>query len=187
MDEGDWEQQMLFGKTELPIPDLASLGHGHISLSQLRQFWPGNAVREYFKFAFVRNPYDRFISTYFFLRRSVREPMNDLDKMKMMLSSPRLNCRVLMVPQYRLLVNDKGECGMDFTGKFEQLQSEYDKICSHLGLSSSNLEKKNASDHGMYKTSFDLELWEMVTEFYRQDFEFFDYKIEPFDASAGLK
>ena len=33
---GDWEQQDLFAKRRIPIPAIARLQHGHVSVNQLR-------------------------------------------------------------------------------------------------------------------------------------------------------
>ncbi len=60
-----WEQQMLFGRDVMPVPALAAIGHGHISAKQLKPHIPEEMWSDYFKFAFVRNPYDRFISSFF--------------------------------------------------------------------------------------------------------------------------
>ena len=65
-DEDDWEQQVLYGEQALPIPEIARLKHGHISAEQIRPHLDDAIWNEYFKFAFVRNPFDRFVSTCFF-------------------------------------------------------------------------------------------------------------------------
>ena len=69
MEEGDWEQQMLFGKQALPIPELAALGHGHLSVAEVQPHLPAEQWHGYTKIAFVRNPYDRFILVCAFLNR----------------------------------------------------------------------------------------------------------------------
>ena len=43
--------------------------HGHISLQQVRPFLGEEAFASYFKFAFVRNPFDRFVSYCAFMTR----------------------------------------------------------------------------------------------------------------------
>jgi len=66
LDEGDWEQQALFGKQSIPAPGIAAIGHGHISWRQLRAQLPAQIWSSYFKFGFVRNPFDRYVSSCFF-------------------------------------------------------------------------------------------------------------------------
>ena len=58
----DMEQARLFVEKQFPIPELAQLGHGHLSFEQVRPFLGEEVFQNYLKFAFVRNPFDRFIS-----------------------------------------------------------------------------------------------------------------------------
>src|SRR3954468_8542756 len=67
----DMEQVGLFVQRSLPIPDLARIGHGHISLAQLRPYMKPDDFKAFFKFAFVRNPFDRFVSYASFITREV--------------------------------------------------------------------------------------------------------------------
>ena len=60
----DWQQQALTGTLRLPIPELARVGHGHISLRQVQAHLPSEIWRRYFKFAMVRNPYERYVSAH---------------------------------------------------------------------------------------------------------------------------
>ena len=55
----DIEQVGLFVDKRFPMPELAQLEHGHISLQQLRAHLPPEQFDSFFKFAFVRNPFDR--------------------------------------------------------------------------------------------------------------------------------
>ncbi|MYH69651.1 MAG: sulfotransferase family protein, partial [Gammaproteobacteria bacterium] len=64
--DNDWEQQALFGKQSIPVPGIATIGHGHVSFQQLRKNLPAQTWSSYFKFGFVRNPFDRFVSTCLF-------------------------------------------------------------------------------------------------------------------------
>ena len=62
MGPDDMEQARLFIEKQFPIPELARLGHGHLSFQDVRPHLGEEAFASYFKFAFVRNPFDRFIS-----------------------------------------------------------------------------------------------------------------------------
>ena len=60
--EYDWEQCGLFEQKRFPVPALAAIGHGHISCQQLQPFLFPEVWQRYRKFAFVRNPFQRFRS-----------------------------------------------------------------------------------------------------------------------------
>ena len=65
----DIEQVGLFVQKQFPIPDLAQLQHGHLSLEQVRPYLSPETFKACFKFAFVRNPFDRFVSYCAFITR----------------------------------------------------------------------------------------------------------------------
>jgi hypothetical protein len=176
---GDWEQQLLFGQQSLPIPDLASLGHGHISVTQLRPHLPSETWDSYFKFGFVRNPFDRFISTCFFLnRKNPQFNRNPVLFMKRALTVERFRERILVRPQAQLLTDENEEVAVDFVGRYENLQRSVDEIFERLNLRSTDLPKKNTSKHDAYTTYYDYELKEMVGKFYEEDLRVFDYGFE---------
>ena len=172
--EGDWEQQTLFGQQFLPMPELAALGHGHISAQQLKPHLAPDVWETYFKFAFVRNPFDRFVSTCFFLNRGTPNFENSaLSFMKAALGRPRFRGRVLVKPQADLLTDDLGGIAMDFVGRYETLQASFDEICERIGIPSSNLPRKNVSEHRSYDQYYDEALKQQVADFYRDDLRLF--------------
>ena len=103
-DENDWEQQVLYGEQYLPIPEIARVQHGHISAEQIRPHLDDNVWDNYFKFAFVRNPFDRFVSTCFFMNRD-NPAFADLAVrfMKDRIQRDRFRNRVLVRPQHQQL------------------------------------------------------------------------------------
>lgn len=172
----DWEQQVLFGEQFLPIPQLARLHHGHISAQEIRPHLEAEIWDTYFKFAFVRNPFDRFVSCCFFLNR---EDPNFEDTavafMKERLQRTRFQQRVLVRPQYRQLCTADGEIALDYVGRYEDLQESYNTICERVGLPVSELSKKNSSEHSGYTRYYDDDLRHRVAEFYKEDLRIFSY------------
>ncbi len=83
------------------------------------------------------------------------------------------------MPQARLLTDFDGSVGIDFIGRYEDLQQTYDEICSRIGISSTHLERRNPSEHKAYTEYYDDELRDMVAEFYDEDLRTFDYSFEP--------
>lgn len=176
MGEGDWEQQVLFGKSALPIPKIARMQHGHITAREIRPHLDSEIWDEYFKFAIVRNPFDRFVSVCYFLNRDNDAfSRNALPWMKNALSRPRFRERVLVRPQMEQLSDTDGDLAVDYIGRYESLQASLDEVMSRLGLPPAELEQKNSSEHASYQDCYDAELKAMVGEMYAQDIEGFDY------------
>ena len=95
--------------------------------------------------------------------------------MKSTLSQKNFNKIVLFKPQYDFLINEDRQLRMDFIGRFEQLQSDFDYICHQIGIPSCSLEHINASARLPTKVVYDSELKEMVYHYYKKDFEWFGY------------
>ena len=70
MVDGDIEQVGLFADKRFPFEELAAARHGHLGLAQVRPFLGEEVFASYFKFAFVRNPFDRFVSYCAFMTRA---------------------------------------------------------------------------------------------------------------------
>ena len=174
--EDDWEQQALFGKQSIPVPEVAAIGHGHVSFQQINACLPVETLSSYFKFGFVRNPFDRFVSTCFFLNRhNQRFVGNEVEFMRQAINKVRFRQRVLARPQYRLLTDEHDRLMMDYVGRYETLQESFDEICRQTGLTPSILSRKNASQHQRYECYYDASLKELVVGYYRKDFQFFGY------------
>ena len=177
--EDDWEQQTLFGKQYLPIAELANLGHGHISVRQLLPHLPDDTWNSYFKFGFVRNPYDRFVSTCFFLNRENPEFRKSAVKfMKNALNVERFRQRMLVKPQNQQLVDDDGNIALDTVGRYENLQESYDEICTRIGIPTTELGRKNPSSHDAYSEYYDEELKDRVASYYADDLRIFSYDFD---------
>lgn len=175
--EDDWEQQVLFGEQAIPIPEIAAIKHGHVSVKELQAVLPAETWNSYFRFAIVRNPFDRFVSTCAFLnRQNPRFKANPLLWMKMALGRPAFRARILVVPQSELLAASDGSLGVDYVGRYEALQPSMNAVFEKLGLPAIDLAVRNASDHAHYRQYYDDHLRDLVTEFYQADLHCFNYR-----------
>jgi len=175
----DWEQQSLCGTTFLPIPPLKAIGHGHLSVQQVKPHLPKEMWDEYFKFGFVRNPFDRFVSAYFFLTRLHRvQGQDDTAGMKAFLQMEQFQRMIHAVPQSLLITDREGAIALDYVGRYENLQQGCDHICSTIGVPPEPLMRKNTSEHAAYNTYYDDELRTAVAKFYRGDFNLLEYDFD---------
>ena len=173
----DLEQVGLFVNKRFPFEELAKMQHGHISLQQVRPFLGEEAFASYFKFAFVRNPFDRFVSYCAFVTRE-----NDLFAknpravMRHILFELRPVQHLLFWPQHTFVVDEEGRLLADQVGRVEDMQVSYDAICAHIGIPSTQLGQVNSSRRGSYRDYYDQQLIDGVTDLYRRDLELFGYQ-----------
>lgn len=175
----DVEQVGLFVQKRMPYADIAAIGHGHISLAQIRPVIGEEMFGRYLKFAFVRNPFDRFVSYCAFMTREdgafLRNPK---DVMRYFLFEDRPLDHLLFQPQHTLVTDAEGRLLTDVVGRVEEMQASYDAIAARLGIPSAALEKVNSSRRDDYRGYYDAELVEGVAEIYRRDLDLFGYDFE---------
>ena len=180
---GDWQQEGLRMRVRSPLPALAGIGHGHVTLRQARRHLPEALGGTYFKFAFTRNPHDRFVSACAMLNaRNTGYAGNETAVMKRTLAGLQGAVKhadfqklVLVRPQTGLLVDEDGRIGMDFIGRYETLQDSFAEACRRIGIPVQRLAVVNATVHRPWEDYYDDELRRLVTRFYRRDFETLGY------------
>ena len=177
MGPDDMEQARLFVEKAFPIPELASIGHGHLSFEQVRPFIGEEAFRSYLKFAFVRNPFDRFISYCAFV--TSRDGSFERDPKRVMrhllFVAPPHN-HIIFQPQHKFLVGPDGSLQTDMLGKVETMQQSYDEIAARLGIETTPLDHANRSRRSDYREYYDQELIDGVAKIYARDIELFGYE-----------
>jgi hypothetical protein len=176
----DVEQVRLFVEKRFPWADLAAIQHGHLSLRQVRPYLGEDAFGSYFKFAFVRNPFDRFISyCAFMLRGGEVFQQQPQDVMRHFLLEAPPEQHILFQPQAALLTGDDGKTLVaDGIGHVEDMQGSYDAICARIGIPSRLLDRVNGSRHGDYRLYYDQALIDAVSVRYAQDLDLFGYNFE---------
>lgn len=176
MGDGDMEQARLFVEKSFPIPEIARMGHGHISFAEIRPFLGEDKFANYFKFAFVRNPFDRFISYCAFA--TSREGSFERDPQRVMrhfLFTAPPHQHIIFRPQHLFLTDRDGSLLADMLGKVEEMQASYDAVCARIGIPSTPLDHANRSRRSNYRDYYDQELIDGVAKIYARDLELFGY------------
>jgi hypothetical protein len=172
----DLEQVGLFVKKHFPIPELAQLQHGHLSLQQIRPYLRSEEWDAFFKFAFVRNPFDRFVSYCAFMTRDSGQFEHDPKAvMHRMLEKPPLQ-HILFQPQHLLVTDAEGQLLADYVGRVEEMQRSYDEICERIGIPTAELERVNSSKRNDYRDYYDQPLIDGVANLYARDLLLFGYQ-----------
>ena len=87
----------------------------------------------YFKFGFVRDPWDRAVSTYKYLRIGGEFKRFACDILPNSLSKSAY-FGYFVRPQHAFLYDRNGECLVDFVGRFERLEQDFEIVSDRLEL-----------------------------------------------------
>ena len=136
-----------------------------------------------FSFAFVRNPWDKVVSHYSYRYKTNQTGLADeeidfnhwvklayLKKDTKYYDNPKM-----FMPQKDWISDESGEILVNFVGRFESFESDFNKICAKLDVSS-NLPHLKKSNRSHYKNYYNQESTEIVRNFFRKDIEHFGYK-----------
>jgi hypothetical protein len=162
----------------------------HRSIASLRMAFSADEYRRMFKFTFVRNPWDRLVSTFFYLRAGGQGeedrawadrlglPGMDFRSFVMeVLSEEMLGRAYHFRPQAQFvtLAPDR-PVEMDFVGRFETLARDFEHIRDRLGIEAA-LPARNRGNArpASYREAFDDETRLKAGRLYARDAALFGY------------
>ena len=166
----------------------------HFTCARYATFDRG-AFDRYFKFGFVRNPWDRLLSAFSQLRASPQRSHSsdpavwsranlaryeNFEEFVLSLRDPRIRRRIMSHGHFRRQLNwlslpGSGRSAMDFVGRFESLASDFNAIAERLSLDAT-LPVIGASSHPPYRQAYSPAMRDLAANLYRADIEAFNYE-----------
>ena len=131
----------------------------------------------YYKFCFIRDPYDRIVSAWNHVNRfnipfknflNLKDTCNDVEYMHM------------FMPQYRSMINEKAKKYIDYVGYFENFDNDFEKILNNIGIVNilhNKHNKLNVRNHKKFYSYYDQETLDKVNILMNEDFKNLDYKM----------
>ena len=145
----------------------------------------------YWKFGFVRNPWDRLYSAYRYLdgggwneddaafRANALAGITSFEQFLMEWLTPaRLNSHVHFWPQSRFICDHRGKLLLDYCARFETIAEDYSQIAATLNIDS-ELASTNASkvQHD-YRDAYTPAMKAKLAELYARDIELLGYEFD---------
>jgi len=198
--------------------DLLRFQHIHAGRAKKIFLQRKDNYTEFFNFSFVRNPWERLVSVYYYdhytnlglgrkskknacfadyIKRSVPKNINSKhDKDNLLfgtMSKTAPEKAYLRFTDNFWLFDDNDNMLMDFVGRFENLQNDFDIVCDKLKIPRGSLKKLRAcgnndscpwhKERGIsipkyehYTTYYDDETLEIVNCLVQKDADYFGYK-----------
>jgi hypothetical protein len=155
------------------------------------QVFDQDAFESYFKFCFVRNPWDRLVSAFHFLkaggrneqdRRWAQEYLADLSDFSAFMESMRSPGFAAVVlkqqhfwPQYHYVCGPRGQIMVDFLGRFERIEEDFQTAARIIG-EELELPHYNIGNHKHYTAYYDQDRYQTAADLYQTDINLFQYE-----------
>lgn len=169
----------------------------HETILEAKRRLSEDQFNRYFKFAVVRNPWDRMVSMYLYApvdRRSAKQgytrskqyemlspfanpsPFNDDDFLKWLRNIPTSRSKFLASCSF-WLKNGQGEIAVDFVGKYEHLDEAWEYISECIGLNMESLGRLLCNESRThYRNYYGQVARQLVAEIFAEDIDRWGYK-----------
>jgi hypothetical protein len=169
-----------------------SLGGSHLRAADYQTIYSKREYNEYFKFAFVRNPWDRLASAFFFLKsgginegnRNFAQKhlcnYNNFEQFVTEWVTPKNVMRYFhFQPQTHFLcIGDNPPC-LNFIGYYENLADDFRYVQKRLGITKElAVLNQTSGKHPDYRTLYNQRMIDIVAKVYARDIALLGYQFD---------
>jgi hypothetical protein len=165
----------------------------HYTAQQYRVIYGKKDFNQFYKFTFVRNPWDRLYSAYSFLKEGgwndsdslwAEKNLGEIDDFQEFvcewLSEEKLNSHIHLWPQSKFVCDRYNHPIVNYLGYFETIQDDFKIILNKLKLPERDLKHTNSSKRIRYTDVYTADMIDKVSHLYCQDIVNFGYSFESF-------
>lgn len=173
------------------LPETKHLHHPHSKLNTIDL----DNYKDYIKFCFVRNPFDRLVSWYnMILQKGIHNDWSkyilensnsfseflDLTEVINETNSIELISEIeypksISHNQIDYITDKSGNIQSDFIGRFENINEDFAKISDMIGFKYLSLPYLNSFNHKQYRNYYKDSDIEKVYNLYKKDIDYFNY------------
>ena len=162
----------------------------HAKAKDVKQEFP-QEYNDFYKFAFVRNPWDWQVSYYHFILKETTHIRHELVKnmsggfeeyLEWVIATKNPFPKGATKLQKEIIVEQNGELNIDYLGRYETINEDFNHVCRVLNLQTS-LPYLNKSKHRDYRGYYSNRTQKVVADNFQEDTELFDYTFDGYDSS----
>lgn len=147
----------------------------HVCASRLKTRFKG--YEEYFKFAFIRNPFDRIVSLYWYVKQNDPRDkwiynFNNFTEFVYGIDEG-IKGDLRKLSDY--ICDDNGNILVDFLGRIENLAEDFKIVANKLNIEG-NLSYHNTSKHKNYRDYYTKDTKKIIEQIFKDDLERFGYE-----------
>lgn len=198
-----WKTRAPLLLRENDIPELGPPRLAHLTANDYVncKYLPQDTYDAYFKFAFTRNPWTRAVSFYKYMGKGSGKNFREFIKEDFFSGIYKKKYWFVM-PQTEYILDTTGNQIVDFVGKFETLQDDFNLVCERIGIPPTSIPHANNStdrspskrkqiklkilgalgkvsnveNHPNTSDYYDDETVALIGDLYRTDIEHFGYQ-----------
>lgn len=163
----------------------------HSAYAHYKRFMDRETFDSLYKFATLRNPWDRCVSSYFSPHR--RKQGFDAEEFEHMVRNQIRTVRQFTCPRtipervmdrlgkpgvFERLHRRPIDANLDFMMRFEHLEADLDHVLKHLGLPAAELPHRNRSKREHYATYYTPRTRQLVADKFAEEIELGGYTFE---------
>lgn len=157
----------------------------HTTAADARQELPLALFDSYYKFAFVRNPWDWQVSMYHFILKETTHVKHRLVKamsgfeeyLDWVMATPKPFPKGACKFQSDAISDAAGNLLVDFVGRYETLTQDFTQVCQTIGIAAM-LPHVNQSNHRDYRAYYNADAKAKVAAHFAADIERFGYTFD---------
>lgn len=146
----------------------------------------GHTFNQFYKFAFVRNPWEWQVSMYHFLLKETSNPRYKQVKamagfeeyLEWIIATKKPYPKGATKLQSEMITDEEGKVLVDFVGHYETLADDFNQVCRQLKIEA-KLPHINQSNHRDYRSYYNDRTQQLVANYFQADIELFGYQFEP--------
>ena len=154
-----------------PEDPLENFGHNKLSYYESKY----KNTENFYKFCFIRNPYDRMVSLYKYAKKYIQLDYSFLDFCNFVNQGQTFTNNILWEEHYEPQSNYISD-QINFIGRIENLNHDFAKICNDLSIPYQQLAQMNKSNNDITLICNDSA--KIIEEIYNNDFDFYERKVK---------